>query len=347
MFTRIASKGMNGRSQKRPCAKVVCSSSAIPDERNAKMSKLAACIAAASKRILSVGSGDGSQQAATVRAGHSNLVTTFYDSKAEVLRKYPPATEAVAYLESHCKVAYEIDATKLQTYNLGMFDLIFFTFPHTGVPNNDPNNVTSNQSLLREFLASATSMLNPQGHIEVTIKSGVPYDQWQLPSLLQRECGLVLSDTQPLDKSLFPGYAHRLTKGMQGSLLEVKDTNAKVYTFKREDDTTSRSAVSDAVLRGTSLSIVFIQQDSLTDKEVDCFARAILRNAGTRTFTVLDIRREFEAEIRPDTRQLNRVLYAGVKRGANASDSELSTDSEFFMILAPSGPSSKPRWRLA
>ena len=307
------------------------------------MSKLAACIAAASKRILSVGSGDGSQQAATVRAGHSNLVTTFYDSKAEVLRKYPPATEAVAYLESHCKVAYEIDATKLQTYSLGMFDLIFFTFPHTGVPNDDPNNVTSNQSLLREFLASATSMLNPQGHIEVTIKSGVPYDRWQLPSLLQRECGLVLSDTQPLDKSLFPGYAHRLTKGMHGSLLEVKDTNAKVYTFQREGDTTSKSAVSDAV----PLSIVFIQQDSLTDKEVDCFARAILRNAGTRTFTVLDIRREFEDEIKPDTRQLNRVLYAGVKRGATASDSELSTDSEFFMMLAPSGPSSKPRWRLA
>ena len=117
ILTRIASKGMNGRSQKRPCAKVVCSSSAIPDERNAKMSKLAACIAAASKRILSVGSGDGSQQAATVRAGHSNLVTTFYDSKAEVLRKYPTATETMAYLESHCKVAYEIDATKLQAYS--------------------------------------------------------------------------------------------------------------------------------------------------------------------------------------------------------------------------------------
>ena len=73
---------------------------------------------------------------------------------------------------------------------------------------------------------------------------------------------------------------------MQGSQREVKDTNAKVYTFQREGDTTSKSAVSDAVLSGTSmLSIVFIQQDSLTDKEVDCFARAILRNAGTRTFT--------------------------------------------------------------
>jgi hypothetical protein len=39
--------------------------------------------------VLSVGSGDGSQQVATLRAGHINLVTTFYDSKAEVLRKYP------------------------------------------------------------------------------------------------------------------------------------------------------------------------------------------------------------------------------------------------------------------
>ena len=58
-------------------------------------------------------------------------MTTFYDSKAEVLRKYPPATETVAYLESHSQVAYKVDATKLQDYELGMFDLIFFTFPQS------------------------------------------------------------------------------------------------------------------------------------------------------------------------------------------------------------------------
>ena len=60
-------------------------------------------------------------------------------------------------------------------------------------------------------------------------------------------------------------------------------------------------------------------------------------------FTVLEIRRELEDEIHP--RQLNRVLYAGVKRDATCtSGSELS---ECFMMLPPSGRSAKPRWRLA
>lgn len=84
-------------------------------------------------------------------------------------------------------------------------------------------------------------------------------------------------------------------------------------------------------------------KDSLTDEEVDRRVRAFLRSAGTRTFTVLEIRRELEDEIHP--RQLNRVLYAGVKRDATCtSGSELS---ECFMMLPPSGRSAKPRWRLA
>lgn len=83
-------------------------------------------------------------------------------------------------------------------------------------------------------------------------------------------------------------------------------------------------------------------KDSLTDEEVDRRVRALLRSAGTRTFTVLEIRRELEDEIPP--RQLNRVLYAGVKRDATCtSGSELS---ECFIMLPASGFSAKPRWRL-
>ena len=306
------------------------------------MSKLAACVTAARQRILSVGSGDGSQQAAIVRAGHCHLVTTFYDSKAELLRKYPTATEDVEYLESHCQVAYEIDAKKLHTYGLGMLDLLFFTFPHTGVPNKDPDNCPSNQALLREFLATAKSVLNPQGHIEITLKSGTPYDEWGLPSLLRQEWGLVLCDTQPHDKSLFPGYAHRLTTGMQGPLLEVKDANAKVYTFKPEGVTAPDHALSDTM----SLSIVFVERGSLTDTDVAIYTREILRTAGPRSLTVLEVRREFEAECQPDSRQLNRVLYAGVRGGAHATVNAPPPLSECFIMLPPSGTSSKPRWRL-
>ena len=50
--------------------------------------------------ILWVGSGDGSQQAAAVRSGHMNQCATFYDSRAEMIKKYPSALEALKYLES-------------------------------------------------------------------------------------------------------------------------------------------------------------------------------------------------------------------------------------------------------
>ena len=83
-------------------------------------------------------------------------------------------------------------------------------------------------------------------------------------------------------------------------------------------------------------------KDSLTDEEVDRRVRAFLRSAGTRTFTVLEIRRELKDEICP--RQLNRVLYAGVQRDATrTSGSELS---ECFIMLPAEGRSAKPRWRL-
>ena len=131
--------------------------------------------------MLSVGSGDGSQQAAIVRAGHHNIVCSFYDSKSLLFEKYPCAAEHVAYLETYCRVLYEIDATALHTAELGKFDLVFFTFPHTGVPNGQPDSVPSNQNLLRSFLRSASLILEPGGEIQITLKTGSPYNEWRLP----------------------------------------------------------------------------------------------------------------------------------------------------------------------
>jgi hypothetical protein len=42
-------------------------------------------LTAARRSILSIGSGDGSQQVAIVRSGHVNIVVTFYDSRDCVL----------------------------------------------------------------------------------------------------------------------------------------------------------------------------------------------------------------------------------------------------------------------
>jgi len=125
---------------------------------------LTICLDAASTSILSIGSGDGSQQKAIVEQGHSKILTTFYeDSKAKVLRKYPDAGSILDFLgqKSYRVPMYGLDATKLHTY--GTFDIIMFTFPHTGVPNNQKDSIRSNQNLLRGFLKSAQHVLAPNG----------------------------------------------------------------------------------------------------------------------------------------------------------------------------------------
>ena len=120
---------------------------------------LTASLEAVEKSMLSVGSGDGTQQVAIVRRGLKNLQATFYDTQSQVLRKYPTAKQAIQYLKKECAhpPRFEVDATKLDSiYSSASFDLIFFTFPHTGVKNSDPRNIESNQRLLRSFLGAAS-----------------------------------------------------------------------------------------------------------------------------------------------------------------------------------------------
>ena len=53
-------------------------------EREAKEDRLSKIVSMARQLVLSVGSGDGSQQAAIALAGHENLITTFYDTEEQV-----------------------------------------------------------------------------------------------------------------------------------------------------------------------------------------------------------------------------------------------------------------------
>jgi len=203
-----------------------------------KEDRLTQCLKYAKLRMLSVGSGDGSQQLAIVNEGHTNLCATFYDSINEVLRKYPHSASILKELKQKCRYPplFQIDATKLHRYIDVLkppFDLIFFSFPHSGVPNNSKENVSSNQKLLRGFLASAHRILAPGGQIQLTLKTGQHYDRWGLDQIIREESNLEYVGSDTLKKDLFPGYKHRLTNGMGGQLKEVPDNCAIVHRFRR------------------------------------------------------------------------------------------------------------------
>jgi hypothetical protein len=199
---------------------------------------------------------------------------------------------------------------KIDEYGLGKFDLIMFTFPHTGVPTSSPNNVSSNQHLLRSFLANATKILKPSGEIQITLKSDKHYKQWQLPFLIEKESNVVFKRTHAMKKSLFPGYVHRPTLGTFGRhLTEVLDRKgAKVHVFVSKSTQTEESDSSEEI-NVNSVSIVTPNEDTLSDEQVRVESISILDDWQGRAPNILEIRNAFEYAFPPDTRQLNRVLY--------------------------------------
>jgi 25S rRNA (uracil2634-N3)-methyltransferase len=280
------------------------------------------CLKFAKKSILSVGSGDGSQQAAILKSGHKNITTTFYDSRDRLLQKYAYAVDTIKFLESDKErpPKFGIDATKIDEYGLGKFDVIMFTFPHTGVPTSSPNNVSSNQYLLRSFLASATKILEPLGEIQITLKSDEHYKQWQLPLLIEKESNVVFKRTHVMKKSLFPGYVHRPTLGTFGRhLTEVLDRKgAKVHVFVSKSVHTKDSDSEESNVN--SVSIFTPDEKALSDDQVRVESISILDNWQGRSPNILEIRNAFEYAFPPDTRQLNRVLYQMERDGVVKRD---------------------------
>jgi hypothetical protein len=300
--------------------------------------KLTTCLHALQMSMLSVGSGDGSQQEAIVKRGLTKVQVTFYDTKTELLRKYPHAAATLQYLQQTCEEPprYQVDATALdKIYPASSFDLIFFTFPHTGIPNSDRRCVESNQKMLRGFLQSASKLVKPDGEVQITLKNGEHYERWKLPELLDKEAGLTLEASHPLDKSMFPGYKHRLTLGSTGGRLkEVPDKKgAQVHVFSPNGGSSLKTNSNPAMFSGKLLTIVEAPEPKTktwTDEYLWSQVILVLESLCAPA-DVLDIRRQLQPI--PDTRQLNRILYAMEK-------------AEVVTRHAPGSTNRKPQWTL-
>ena len=213
--------------------------------------RISELLCSASTSILWIGSGDGSQQASVVRSGHTKNCATFYDSRAQVLRKYPSAAENLAVLErADVEQHFSIDVAILgrDTSPLGRtrrFDIVVFYFPHVGGDTNRPEILASNRVLIRQFLDGATRVLAPGGEIHLAVKTGGSYDRWNVSELFAEREQISLVQQLPVDRSQFPGYAHRLTSGGNGPLAEVRDEGAQVYILKFDRGGTEDSAVEE------------------------------------------------------------------------------------------------------
>ncbi|KAG0208421.1 hypothetical protein BGX33_006249 [Mortierella sp. NVP41] len=118
----------------------------------------------------------------------------------------------------------------------------WFSIVGAGIKDQD-RNVVSNQKLLRSFFESATPYLadtdlgdKKAGEIHVTMKTGLPYDLWNIKRLAAGT-GLLGNKTSfPFKPEQYPGYEHRRTIGFkegvsQGENVEILNKSPKTFVF--------------------------------------------------------------------------------------------------------------------
>ncbi|KAF9364284.1 hypothetical protein BGX34_001991 [Mortierella sp. NVP85] len=176
------------------------------------------------------------------------ITATTLDSLTNMTEKYDDAQQNIKDLEeAGATVLFEVDATKLnkvKSFKGKRFSKIVFNFPHAGAGIKDQDrNIVSNQKLLRAFFESAAHFLTDKelgdskpGEILITIKTGQPYDLWNIKKLATGTGLLGSKTTFPFRPEQYPGYEHRRTIGFkdgvsQGENAEIINKNPKTFVF--------------------------------------------------------------------------------------------------------------------
>jgi 25S rRNA (uracil2634-N3)-methyltransferase len=155
--------------------------------------------------------------------------------------QYPDAAEFENDIEAlGGQVDHGVDATQLHKceslVEAGPWDCVIFNFPHVGFGIKDQlKNIRANQEMLRDFLASATTMLHGTGEIHITIKRGEPYESWKVVKLGTETAGLKLKNAFDFVPAQYPKYRHRRTLGFAEGISTKQNEDiiagAKTYVF--------------------------------------------------------------------------------------------------------------------
>lgn len=195
------------------------------------------------QKLLLVGEGNFSFTAALAdKLGSArDIVATSFDHKDTLEKKYPDAAEFENDIEAlGGQVDHGVDATQLHKceslVEAGPWDCVIFNFPHVGFGIKDQlKNIRANQEMLRDFLASATTMLHGTGEIHITIKRGEPYESWKVVKLGTETAGLKLKNAFDFVPAQYPKYRHRRTLGFAEGISTKQNEDiiagAKTYVF--------------------------------------------------------------------------------------------------------------------
>ncbi|CAG8531675.1 9852_t:CDS:2 [Diversispora eburnea] len=79
------------------------------------------------------------------------------------------------------------------------------------------------------------------GEIFLSLKSGLPYDNWNIKNIIKSIGNLVIRATNPFIPSQYPGYQHRRTLGFQEGISksdneEITDKKAKILLIGKKEE---------------------------------------------------------------------------------------------------------------
>jgi hypothetical protein len=103
-------------------------------------------------------------------------------------------------------VRFEVDATRLESLDIGKFDLIQWNFPHWG----GKTNARYNRKLLNDFFQSSTQVLKSDGHVHVALMNhqggafAATMQEWKqswMPAQYAGNYGLLLIRVEPFEVS--------------------------------------------------------------------------------------------------------------------------------------------------
>lgn len=229
----------------------------------------------ADESVLLVGEGDFTFALSIVKQNlvrPERLLATSFDSKEELIAKYPGVETTLAALEEEgVAVRHDIDATNLpatlktiptkkklhvKLFNTNMkLDCIMFNFPHTGRGMKDMDrNVRDHQKLVAAYFKSCKEMFriinnttnndfggysseknfigSTDAKIVVSIFEGEPYNSWKIKMLARSE-GYKVDRSGKFDWLMFPEYHHKRTNGIRDTTKPAHERDARIYIFDR------------------------------------------------------------------------------------------------------------------
>jgi len=205
--------------------------------------------------VLTVGDGDFSFSLGLARllrkrkeGKRGQLIVTSYETEQTLKRVYPEFENTLMELNSLGAIAcFEIDATRLsETLPASVlkrngkgieFHRIIWNFPCTAIDRGqDGQNqaMEDNKNLVRDFVSNARKILHAKGEIHMCHKTKPPFNQWNLPDLVEKACknegpAAIYQGRIVLDRALLPPYTPR--KALNRKSFPCHDACFYVFSF--------------------------------------------------------------------------------------------------------------------